>query len=258
MGCGQSKTSTPAQVQDAASEPSSAVPPSGAAQLQQEPLLLGNETTLHQNQESGSKTSEPAAESMEIPKPNDGGAEPPFTVHEGCIPAGNDLCKEVMMVAEAKRKASELPGCKGFCFQGVDGGRPVEIFFKSEWKLIKADTPWTAFKLEDSGTTQESTTAPERSSQQTGSEKPKESGDSDLAADVESAELQARSQLEATSQEILPPVASPSLADEEAASPEKPSQSSVPEKQDELNASAPESAEKPAEKTKRFERQMCC
>jgi hypothetical protein len=214
-------------------------------------VILGNEATPLENQDGDSSKAELVAESGQIVKPNENTADATFTLHEGCIPAGDDLGKEVMMVGEAKRKASELPGCKGFCFPGVDEGRPVEVFFKSSWKLVKVDKPWTAFKLETSDTTLESKSP--GNAQQTDAEKPKGTADSDLPAETASIALQSVSQTIEASQGTRAPAAPP--ADEEAVSPEQESQRQAFEERkgrEELKA------EKPAEKSKRFERQMCC
>lgn len=270
MGCGQGKTSAPAPVQDKAPVPTSTVPQSP---LQQKPMLLGNETTPHEKQDGNkSGIAEPIAESSDIATPSNSAAEFTFTLHKGCMLAGNDRGKEVMTVAEAKRQASELPGCGGFCFTGVDEGGPVEIFFTSGWKLEHVES-WTAFKLEPCGSAQESKSL-ERNAQQTDADKPKETVDS-LPAEAEISTFQAVSQPAEASQEVAAPVAPPSTAEEqnaepekqfqasaldqlEAACPENPSQTSAHEEREDLKASAEKPTEKPVEKAKRLQRQMCC
>lgn len=270
MGCGQGKTSAPAPVQNKAPVPTSTVPQSP---LDQKPMLLGNETTPHEKQDGNkSGTAEPTVESGDIATPSNSAAEFTFTLHEGCMLAGNDRGKEVMTVAEAKRRASELPGCGGFCFTGVDEGGPVEIFFTSGWKLEPVES-WTALKLEAFGSTQEAK-SPVRNAQQTDADKPKETAES-VPSEVETSTFQAVSQPAEASQEVAALVAPPSTADEQtaspeeqfqasaleqlkAASPENPAQTSAHEEREDLKASAEKPAEKPVEKAKRLQRQMCC
>jgi len=238
MGCVQGKTSAPKQVQNT-------VPASTLGEPQSEPRLLGTEATPHEQHESQSGKAEFSAENTVIAKSSGGSAELTFTSHKGCIPAGDDLGKEVITVAEAKCKALELAGCKGFCFPGVDDGRPVEVFFKSTWKLVQVDTPWTAIKLEASDTELVSK-SPEAVAQHTCAENSTEAAVAELQAEVHSSSLQAASQPEEASQQTAAAVAL-TTADEEAASLAKPGQSTLDE-QEEVKTSVEQSAEKPAEK----------
>lgn len=162
MGCAQGQTSTPTLAHATASAPTSAGSQFRPAPHPEKPLLLGNEIYPQQKQEGESGKAEPTAESTEIAKPSTGEAVPKFTVHRGRIPAGDDLGMEVMTVAAAKRKALQMPGCKGFCFlnveklqsrsllHGRDENCKVEVFFKSRWELVQSAKPWTAIKVEAS------------------------------------------------------------------------------------------------------------
>lgn len=66
-----------------------------------------------------------------------------FTKVEGYIPAGGDLERAFMSISDAFARCKQLPGCKGFTFQGGVTDLPVEIIFKN-----KADChpgPWTSY-----------------------------------------------------------------------------------------------------------------
>mmetsp|Transcript_158303 Transcript_158303/g.280657 ORF Transcript_158303/g.280657 Transcript_158303/m.280657 type:complete len:532 (-) Transcript_158303:27-1622(-) len=76
-----------------------------------------------------------------------------FTKVDGYISAGGDLERAVMSVADAYVRCKQLPGCKGFTFQGGATvhratDQPVEIIFKN-----KADChpgPWTSYVYNES------------------------------------------------------------------------------------------------------------
>jgi hypothetical protein len=72
-----------------------------------------------------------------------------FSIHDGFISQGGDLWRAVMTVETAKQNASQIPGCKGFCFRGPDTGEAVEIFFKAKWDNQAGETPWTSYKCEE-------------------------------------------------------------------------------------------------------------
>jgi len=61
------------------------------------------------------------------------------------IPAGGDLQEDTLTVEDAKKKALELDGCKGFCFEGEDSGAPVKVFFKDNCETF-AGEGWTTYK----------------------------------------------------------------------------------------------------------------
>jgi len=76
-----------------------------------------------------------------------GSQELAFSLHHGYLSEGSDLLWQSMTVEEAKRKAAMLPGCKGFCFEGVDMGGSLEICFKGKWDF-NASADWTSYRLE--------------------------------------------------------------------------------------------------------------
>jgi len=69
------------------------------------------------------------------------------SLHRGYISKGGDLLWQTMSVEEARCKAAELPDCKGFCFNGVDSGAPMDIVFKNKWNLNAGDG-WSSYRLE--------------------------------------------------------------------------------------------------------------
>jgi len=72
-----------------------------------------------------------------------------FTMHPGFIKTGGNLHKEVMTVEQAKRKCMELPGCKGFTYQGGQTNTLVIVWFKDHWgAVVDEDDPWTSCRIE--------------------------------------------------------------------------------------------------------------
>eukprot|EP00746_Dinoflagellata_sp_MGD_P036788 gnl/MRDRNA2_/MRDRNA2_188369_c0_seq1.p1 gnl/MRDRNA2_/MRDRNA2_188369_c0~~gnl/MRDRNA2_/MRDRNA2_188369_c0_seq1.p1 ORF type:complete len:415 (-),score=83.18 gnl/MRDRNA2_/MRDRNA2_188369_c0_seq1:24-1268(-) len=70
----------------------------------------------------------------------------------GKLADGGDIAVEMMTVEDAKRKAAELPGCKGFCFEGHDNTEDVvNVFFKDKWVYLPRkggeDAWWTTFEV---------------------------------------------------------------------------------------------------------------
>jgi hypothetical protein len=65
----------------------------------------------------------------------------------GYISKGGDLLQMRATVDEAKAKATSLPGCQGFCFDGLDEGQPMMIYFKSKWD-INVGGNWSSYRLE--------------------------------------------------------------------------------------------------------------
>lgn len=76
-------------------------------------------------------------------------ALPTFPEMEKCIgfyiPAGGDLLEDVVTVEDAKKKALEIDGCRGFCFEGEDSGALVKVFFKNSCETF-AGEGWTTYK----------------------------------------------------------------------------------------------------------------
>lgn len=60
------------------------------------------------------------------------------------IAAGGDLASESLTVEEAVKKAAEIPGCKGFCFEEEDAGGAVLIYFKDNAETFAGPT-WTSY-----------------------------------------------------------------------------------------------------------------
>ena len=84
------------------------------------------------------------------------------TMIRGFISHGDDLMKATITVAQAKRIATQMFGCRGFCFTGVDTGQAVEVRFKSKFDNHQSMTEvWTSYKIqsEESVTALESQTA---------------------------------------------------------------------------------------------------
>lgn len=69
-----------------------------------------------------------------------------FSLHRGYITRGGDLLRQTITVEEAKRKAARLPGCKGFCFSGVDTGAAMDIFFKDKWDFNEGGG-WSSYRI---------------------------------------------------------------------------------------------------------------
>lgn len=70
-----------------------------------------------------------------------------FSLHNGYISQGGDLLWQTMTVEEAKRKAAKMPDCKGFSFNGVDTGAPLDIVFKDKWN-VNAGEGWSSYRIE--------------------------------------------------------------------------------------------------------------
>lgn len=62
----------------------------------------------------------------------------------GCIPRGGDLHVDKLTVEDAMRKCANLPGCKGFTFQGVADGT-VEVYFKNHSLVETGVEGWTSY-----------------------------------------------------------------------------------------------------------------
>lgn len=78
-----------------------------------------------------------------------------LTKHDGFIFMGESLLSESMTLPEAKLKAWTLPGCKGFSFQGTEDqfGPNIKrkMYFRNAFETqVRADQPWTSFRLEKS------------------------------------------------------------------------------------------------------------
>ena len=54
-----------------------------------------------------------------------------------------------MTLENAKKKAAELEGCKGFCFKGSDPkeGEKVEVLFKNKFDTKQESNPWTTYEV---------------------------------------------------------------------------------------------------------------
>lgn len=75
-----------------------------------------------------------------------------FLACGGCIPAGNDLLVARMSVECAKVKCAELPGCRGFTFNGHDTEGNANIFFKSAWTILPVQgRAWTSYRYVKAG-----------------------------------------------------------------------------------------------------------
>ena len=71
------------------------------------------------------------------------------TMIRGFISHGDDLMKATITVAQAKRIATQMFGCRGFCFTGVDTGQAVEVRFKSKFDNHQSMTEvWTSYKIQ--------------------------------------------------------------------------------------------------------------
>lgn len=70
-----------------------------------------------------------------------------FSKHQGRLMRGSDLLVATMTVTDAMKKAKELLHCVGFCFRGVVGDDPVEVFFKCKWDFWGSSRlDWTSFR----------------------------------------------------------------------------------------------------------------
>merc|ERR1712139_1476 len=87
-----------------------------------------------------------------------------FVEHCGYIsaPTDGDILVATMPVREAKRRASAMCDCKGFCFEGSPTEDPVKIYFKNRWELHKTRRnsacgerreEWTSFEKVREGST---------------------------------------------------------------------------------------------------------
>lgn len=74
--------------------------------------------------------------------------EPKFFKHSGFISDGGDLLMEKMTVRQAKRKATTLPGCRGFCFWGEETDKAVDVIFKNHFDINSGWFSWTSFNVE--------------------------------------------------------------------------------------------------------------
>jgi len=84
-------------------------------------------------------------------KDNAGDWSIPFSSQSGVIPAGGDLfVGRQMTVPEAMKKCEELPGCKGFCFNGEGGDdiRHTAIYFKDFFDVIRLEgDSWISYQF---------------------------------------------------------------------------------------------------------------
>jgi len=81
---------------------------------------------------------------------NEGPQELHFSPQRGYISGGGDLLKATMTVAEAKLKAADLPGCRGFMY--ADPRPPargkVDVTFKDKFDCKKSSSAWTCYEVE--------------------------------------------------------------------------------------------------------------
>lgn len=74
-----------------------------------------------------------------------------FAGHEGgYISSEGDLYRGRMSIAEAKARCAELPGCRGFTFEGADGDGVKDIWFKNKWNFFH-EGGWVSYRLWRSG-----------------------------------------------------------------------------------------------------------
>lgn len=67
----------------------------------------------------------------------------------GYLDEGGDLHEEEMTLADAKKKAAELEGCQGFCFEGEDTGEPRMVYFKDHFDFFENEDgeEWVSFMV---------------------------------------------------------------------------------------------------------------
>lgn len=74
----------------------------------------------------------------------------PFLRHSGYIAGGGDIETATMTLGDAKRRALELPGCKGFCFQHHNCNDPhtaaLLVYFKDKFDMNDS-ADWTSYSL---------------------------------------------------------------------------------------------------------------
>merc|ERR1711957_1035888 len=70
-----------------------------------------------------------------------------FERHSGYISEGGDLLEAKMTLQEAKKKALELNGCRGFTFNGeADSDGRLYVYFKSKFDNADA-SGWTSYSF---------------------------------------------------------------------------------------------------------------
>ena len=79
-----------------------------------------------------------------------------FIKHDGFISKGGDLHREFMTTSEAKHKALDLEGCRGFCFRGESNGGIVDVIFKDKFDSTVGENKWTSYELATSDAAVES------------------------------------------------------------------------------------------------------
>lgn len=70
-----------------------------------------------------------------------------FVQYEGMVDHGPSLLIQTMTVEDAKCKASAMPNCVGFTFEGPPTDDLVKVYFKSQWQLV--GTVATSYRLEE-------------------------------------------------------------------------------------------------------------
>jgi len=80
-----------------------------------------------------------------------GGTSTKFKKYVGVLPKGSDIWNGDMSIPQAKVKCEELPGCKGFTFEGTEDPSNLDkrfhMFFKSKCERVdKSQSSWTSFQ----------------------------------------------------------------------------------------------------------------